>query len=93
MSKQLRERYEHYVSKNITLEKLIKHDESEHKTKHVHTLVLLTRQIEIITVGLRRPLDDPNEELAVSSTGSYKKSLEPYHSIIIRPIFKVSCLT
>ncbi|CAG8779056.1 26705_t:CDS:2, partial [Gigaspora margarita] len=60
----------------------------EHKTKHNHTLVLLTRQIEIIAVGLRRPLDDPNEELAVSFTGSYKKSLEPYHSIIIRPIFK-----
>ncbi|KAF0436934.1 glycolipid transfer protein [Gigaspora margarita] len=88
--KQLRERYEQHVSKNFTLEKLIKHDESEHKTKHVHTLVLLTRQIEFIAVGLRRSLDDPNEELAVSLTESYKKTLEPYHSIIIRPIFKIA---
>ncbi|CAG8503983.1 1226_t:CDS:2 [Cetraspora pellucida] len=88
--KNIRERFEHNKSKNLTLEKLIKHDESEYKTKNIHNLVLLTRQIEFIAVGLRRSINDPNEELAVSFTESYKITLERHHNIVLRPIFRVA---
>ncbi|CAG8698985.1 12063_t:CDS:2 [Dentiscutata erythropus] len=88
--KHIRERYEHNISKNLTLEKLIKHDESEHKKKYIHILMSLIREIEFFAIGLRRSIDDPSEELAVSFMESYRKTLEHYHSIIIRPIFKIA---
>lgn len=53
-------------------------------------LTFLHRGLEFTAQSLIHSLDNPNEELTVSFTLAYDKTLRPHHSFIVRPLFTVS---
>lgn len=51
--------------------------------------MLIDRGLEFTAQALRRSLENPNEELSISFTNAYEKTLRKYHSIVVRPVFTV----
>ena len=47
------------------------------------------RGLAFTALALRRSLDHPNEELAVSFTQAYGETLKKYHSFVVKPLFTV----
>lgn len=52
-------------------------------------LVLIDSGLDFTAQALRRSIENPSEELSVSFTNAYEKTLRKYHSIMVRPIFTV----
>jgi hypothetical protein len=51
----------------------------------------LLRGLNFTCLALRHNLDNAEAELAASFANSYETSLKPYHGILVRPAFAVSC--
>lgn len=50
---------------------------------------LIASGLDFTAQALRRSIENPSEELSISFTNAYEKTLRKYHSIVVRPIFTV----
>ncbi|KAK9368477.1 glycolipid transfer protein domain-containing protein [Lipomyces kononenkoae] len=60
----------------------------KHRTASVG-LIWLTRGLQLTAVALRRNIES-SEELAESFTKAYGETLIKYHSLVVRPVFKLA---
>ncbi|KAJ3022961.1 hypothetical protein HKX48_004719 [Thoreauomyces humboldtii] len=86
----LRTRYNENPQKNHTLQELVITERAEGKKTATEGLLWLKRGLEFTSKGLRRNLDDKNEELAVSFNKAYEQTLSKHHSFMVRPVFALA---
>ncbi|KAI8921878.1 hypothetical protein PhCBS80983_g01672 [Powellomyces hirtus] len=86
----LRTRYNENPEKNKTLQELVITERAEGKKTATEGLLWLKRGLEFTAKGLRRNLDDKNEELTVSFNKAYEATLSKHHSFMVRPVFALA---
>ncbi|KAI8825990.1 glycolipid transfer protein domain-containing protein [Fimicolochytrium jonesii] len=86
----LRTRYTENPTKNKTLQELVITERAEGKKTATEGLLWLKRGLEFTSKGLRRNLNDKNEELNVSFTKAYEETLSKHHSFMVRPVFSLA---
>lgn len=75
---------------NGTLQDLVLAEKGEKTKTATQGLLWLMRGLEFTAVGLRRQIDNKDEELAKSFTEAYNATLTKHHSMLVRPIFKLA---
>lgn len=60
------------------------------KKKGTQALLWLSRGLQFTEAAMRETLDNPTKEMSVTFTDAYKKTLIKYHSMFVRPIFKLA---
>ncbi|KAI9486587.1 MAG: glycolipid transfer protein domain-containing protein, partial [Benjaminiella poitrasii] len=73
-----------------TLEKLMAKEAHLKRRMATEAVLWLKRGLEFTAESLTHSVDHPNDELTVSFTLAYDKTLKPYHSFIVRPIFNLA---
>ncbi|KAI8589361.1 glycolipid transfer protein domain-containing protein [Geranomyces variabilis] len=86
----IRTRYTENPAKNATLQELVITERAEGKKTATEGLLWLKRGLEFTSKGLRRNLDDKNEELNVSFNKAYEATLSKHHSFMVRPVFALA---
>ncbi|WFD23672.1 hypothetical protein MEQU1_002366 [Malassezia equina] len=74
---------------NGNIKHLVKNEGQPGDKKRTATegLLWLLRGLDFTAQALRRSIENPSEELSVSFTNAYEKTLRKYHSMMVRPIF------
>lgn len=75
---------------SATLQDLILSEAGEKSKNATQGLLWLTRGLEFTAQAMRETVDNPGEELTKTFTNSYSKTLTKYHSMLIRPVFKLA---
>lgn len=88
--KKIKERLMKNPIQNATLQDLVLAEKAEKSKTATQGLLWLARGLEFTAVGLRRQIDNKDEELAKSFTEAYNATLTKYHSMLVRPIFKLA---
>ncbi|KAH3672302.1 hypothetical protein WICMUC_004397 [Wickerhamomyces mucosus] len=77
-------------AKSETLQDLVINEKAEKQTKATQGLLWLSRGLQFTAQSLRETIDNPDKELTKTFTDGYSKTLTKYHSIVIRPVFKLA---
>lgn len=89
--KKIRERQQALgEEKGSTLQKIVLSEVTEKKKTATQGLLWLTRGLQFTAVALRRNVDNSSEELSSSFTKAYGDTLSKYHTIMIRPVFRLA---
>ncbi|KAG1049992.1 hypothetical protein G6F43_007706 [Rhizopus delemar] len=75
---------------NKSLESLMKNEASLKTRPATEAILWLKRGLEFTGQSLMHSLTHPNDELTVSFMQAYDKTLRPYHSFIVRPLFNLA---
>ncbi|KIM32852.1 hypothetical protein M408DRAFT_6268 [Serendipita vermifera MAFF 305830] len=75
---------------SATLEGMLAEEAKGSDKTATQALLWLLRGLEFTLVGLKRSLEDPNEELSVSFNNSYNTTLKAFHSFVVRPVFSLA---
>lgn len=96
----VRTRYLAHPLLSKTLQGLVRSELSQKQHKATEGLLWLTRGLDFTAQALRQDLisnsgvdasvDKPNQELADSFRASYKATLAPHHSFLIKPVFNMA---
>ena len=96
----VRTRYLAHPLLSKTLQGLVRSELSQKQHKATEGLLWLTRGLDFTAQALRQDLiansgilaheDKPNQELADSFKASYKQTLAPYHSFLVKPVFNMA---
>jgi hypothetical protein len=96
----VRARYLQYPLQSKTLQDLVQSEHAEKQHKATEGLLWLVRGLDFTAQALRQDLirnsgmmaseEKPNQELADSFKASYKQTLAPYHSFLIKPVFNMA---
>ncbi|KAH3682397.1 hypothetical protein WICPIJ_006635 [Wickerhamomyces pijperi] len=73
-----------------TLQDLVINEKAEKQTKATQGLLWLSRGLQFTAQSLRETIDNPDRELAKTFNDGYGKTLTKYHSMLVRPIFKLA---
>ncbi|ODV96960.1 hypothetical protein PACTADRAFT_55122 [Pachysolen tannophilus NRRL Y-2460] len=73
-----------------TLQDLILSEASSKSKSATQGLLWLTRGLQFTAQAMRETVENENEELTKSFTNSYNKTLIKYHSMLVRPVFKLA---
>ncbi|VVT55579.1 uncharacterized protein SAPINGB_P004656 [Magnusiomyces paraingens] len=73
-----------------TLQDLILSEKDTKKKTATQGLLWLTRGLAFTALALRNNINDPSQELTVSFTDSYSKTLSKYHNFVVRGIFSLA---
>ncbi|KAK9460254.1 glycolipid transfer protein domain-containing protein [Lipomyces oligophaga] len=87
--KKIRERQISKPVMSTTLQDIVLSEKVEKSKTATQGLLWLTRGLEFTAVAIRRSVDS-NEELTESFTKAYSETLIKFHSILIRPVFKLA---
>jgi hypothetical protein len=96
----VRTRYLAHPLLSKTLQGLVRSELSQKQHKATEGLLWLTRGLDFTAQALRQDLlsnsgilaneEKPNQELADSFRASYKATLAPYHSFLVKPVFNLA---
>ncbi|KAG1450343.1 hypothetical protein G6F46_005250 [Rhizopus delemar] len=75
---------------NKSLESLMKNEASLKTRPATEAILWLKRGLDFTGQSLMHSLTHPNDELTVSFMQAYDKTLRPYHSFIVRPLFNLA---
>ncbi|KAG0736656.1 hypothetical protein G6F57_005228 [Rhizopus arrhizus] len=89
-AQKINKRYIKSPTENKSLESLMKNEASLKTRPATEAILWLKRGLEFTGQSLMHSLTHPNEELTVSFMQAYDKTLRPYHSFIIRPLFNLA---
>lgn len=73
-----------------TLQKIVKSEVGQKKRDATQGLLWLTRGLDFTSNAMRKNIDNPSQELTESFTKAYSETLSKYHSMMIRPVFKLA---
>ncbi|KAJ3090215.1 hypothetical protein HDU96_003505 [Phlyctochytrium bullatum] len=73
-----------------TLQKIVLAERADKKWVVTEPMLWLKRALEFTAIGLRQNIENPAEELSVSFTAAYGKTLSPFHSFVVRPVFSLA---
>lgn len=76
--------------KASTLQDLILSEAGGKDKKATQGLLWLSRGLQFTAQAMRETVDRPNDELTKTFTDAYSKTLIKYHSIVVKPIFKLA---
>lgn len=68
----------------------MKNELAEKQTTATQGLLWLLRGLAFTCKALQETQADGQKELAAAFTTSYEKTLKPFHSFLVRPVFAVS---
>ncbi|EIE77117.1 hypothetical protein RO3G_01821 [Rhizopus delemar RA 99-880] len=77
-------------TENKSLESLMKNEASLKTRPATEAILWLKRGLDFTGQSLMHSLTHPNDELTVSFMQAYDKTLRPYHSFIVRPLFNLA---
>ncbi|KAJ3054523.1 hypothetical protein HK097_001598 [Rhizophlyctis rosea] len=86
----IRAKYLENPTKYNTLQNLVIAERAEGKKTATEGLLWLKRGLEFTATGLRRNLNDKNEELNVSFQRAYEQTLSQYHNFLVKPVFSLA---
>ncbi|VEU24439.1 DEKNAAC105546 [Brettanomyces naardenensis] len=87
MKKRLGEDPEH----SKTLQGMVLEEVKEGKKKTgTQALLWLSRGLQFTAAAMRETLEHPEKEMDVTFTDGYKRTLIKYHSMFVRPVFKLA---
>lgn len=73
-----------------TLQMIVLGEAAGSKKTATQGLLWLTRGLQFTAVAMRRNLTNKDEELSVSFNKAYSETLSKYHSMLVRPVFKLA---
>ncbi|ODV88815.1 hypothetical protein CANCADRAFT_128776 [Tortispora caseinolytica NRRL Y-17796] len=73
-----------------TLQKLVLDEKANKTTKATQGLLWLTRGLKFTATAIRKNVNNESEELTKSFSDAYSETLSKYHSMMVRPIFKLA---
>ncbi|KAI8848390.1 glycolipid transfer protein domain-containing protein [Chytridium lagenaria] len=73
-----------------TLQEIVLSERAEKKWVVTEPMLWLKRALEFTAIGLRHNIQNPADELSVSFNVAYGKTLSPFHSFLVRPIFSMA---
>ncbi|GMG24689.1 unnamed protein product [Ambrosiozyma monospora] len=73
-----------------TLQDLILSEVKDKKKTATQGLLWLTRGLQFTAVSMRETVSHPNEEMTKTFTDGYSKTLIKYHSVFVKPVFKLA---
>ncbi|GME71871.1 unnamed protein product [[Candida] boidinii] len=73
-----------------TLQDLILSEVTDKKKTATQGLLWLCRGLQFTATAMRETVDNPNSELTKTFTDAYSQTLIKFHSILVRPIFKLA---
>ncbi|KAJ3103049.1 hypothetical protein HDU97_010405 [Phlyctochytrium planicorne] len=73
-----------------TLQGIVLAERADKKWVVTEPMLWLKRALEFVAIGLRQNIENPTEELSVSFNAAYGKTLSPFHSFVIRPVFSMA---
>ncbi|KAG7694144.1 hypothetical protein KL930_002892 [Ogataea haglerorum] len=73
-----------------TLQDLILSEANDKKKTATQGLLWLCRGLQFTAVAMRETVSRPNDELSKTFTDAYAKTLTKYHTVLIRPVFKLA---
>ncbi|KAI8883289.1 glycolipid transfer protein [Backusella circina FSU 941] len=88
--KRIRDRHASNPTANNTLQNLLAIEAPEKRREATEGLLWLTRGLEFTAAGLKRSLDNPEEELSVSFRKAYQNTWRKHHNMLVRPIFSLA---
>ncbi|KAI7907090.1 glycolipid transfer protein domain-containing protein [Cokeromyces recurvatus] len=88
--KKIRTRFLENPIEYNTLEKLMAKEAHLKRRLATEALLWLKRGLEFTAYSLMHNIDHPTEELTVSFSLAYDKTLKAYHSFIVRPVFNLA---
>ncbi|ORY86270.1 glycolipid transfer protein domain-containing protein [Protomyces lactucae-debilis] len=86
----IKARQQSHPAQCASLEQLVKGEVTEKKRTATEGLLWLLRGLAFTALALRRSLDNPSEELAVSFTQAYGDTLKKHHSFVVKPLFTLA---
>ncbi|ODV85634.1 hypothetical protein CANARDRAFT_28392 [[Candida] arabinofermentans NRRL YB-2248] len=86
----VRTKYLSAPDKTSTLQDLILSEVTDKKKTATQGLLWLVRGLQFTAVAMRETVDRPNDELTKTFTDAYGKTLIKYHSMLVKPIFKLA---
>ncbi|KAJ2608903.1 putative glycolipid transfer protein [Coemansia reversa NRRL 1564] len=75
-----------------TLQKIVLAEAGSKDRTATQGLLWLKRGLELTAMGLKRNLDNTEEELSVSFTEAYNNTLKQFHNFIVKKMFSVAML-
>ncbi|KAJ3196897.1 hypothetical protein HDU67_003908, partial [Dinochytrium kinnereticum] len=72
-----------------SLQEIVISERGAKKWEVTEPMLWLKRALEFTAIGLRQNIDT-SEELSVSFNAAYGKSLSPFHSFLVRPVFSMA---
>ncbi|KAF9125775.1 hypothetical protein BGX30_000311 [Mortierella sp. GBA39] len=88
--KKIRERFLQNPAANSTLQSLVEGEKKEKKKTATEGLLWLTRGLDFTLQSLELSEANPTEELTVSFTKGYERTLSNYHGVFVRPVFTMA---
>ncbi|KAK7207904.1 glycolipid transfer protein domain-containing protein [Myxozyma melibiosi] len=87
--KKIRDRQTAQPAVSVSLQDIVLSEKVEKNKTATQGLLWLTRGLQFTAVALRKNIDS-DEELTESFTSAYNETLIKFHSIVVRPIFKLA---
>ncbi|OLL27127.1 putative protein PLEKHA9 [Neolecta irregularis DAH-3] len=89
--KKIRDRQLGHLEQSATLQILVEHENATEK-KRVATegFLWLARGLQFTAAGLRKNIDDKQQELGVSFSKAYEETLRKHHGMLVRPLISVA---
>ena len=85
----IKARYDLDPATSSTLMDIVNAEKKDSKKSATEALLWLKRGLQFTSLALRQNVDS-KEELSVSFTAAYGKTLGKFHSFLIRPVFSVA---
>lgn len=75
---------------SATLQDLVLNEKANKETAATQGLLWLSRGLQFTAQAMRETIDHPELELTKTFTESYNKTLIKYHSVFVKPVFKLA---
>lgn len=73
-----------------SIQQLVLSEATQKNKDATQGLLWLTRGLRFTLTAMQRSIQNPDEELSVSFTKAYSETLSKYHSMFVKPIFKLA---
>ncbi|CCU74781.1 glycolipid transfer protein HET-C2 [Blumeria hordei DH14] len=90
--KKVRDRQAAAPTKSKNLQDLVRDELSMKRHTATEGLVWLVRGLDFTALALTQNLAESSEELSKSFRGAYTVTLQPYHSVFVKPIFSAAMM-
>lgn len=75
---------------NGTLQDMVLAEKDSKKKTGTQALLWLSRGLQFTAEAMQEAVDKPDEELTTAFTNAYGRTLSQYHSMFVRPVFKLA---
>lgn len=73
-----------------SLQQIVLSEAAQKSKDATQGLLWLTRGLHFTLTAMQRSIQNPEEELSISFTKAYSETLSKYHSMFVKPIFKLA---